>query len=94
MPYLVGLIAFALIIYGIVKAVSGGNYSEMTSEEFEAEAKRPSHVGAAIIAVQKIVDPNHHVEYVQEERQKVEADSAPSGDPPHPESETSDRASR
>jgi hypothetical protein len=87
MAYLLGLAAFAAIVYGIVKAVRGGDYENMTAEEFEAEAKRSSYMAAAIMATQKIVDPNHHVEYVQEEKERVEADSAESGDRPDPKSD-------
>ena len=84
MEYLIGLLLVALVIYGIVKAITANSYSEMTSEEFEEEAKRSSRLGPALMTVQKIVDPNHHVEYVQEEKEKIEADSAESGGPPKP----------
>jgi hypothetical protein len=82
MAYIFGLVALGLVIYGIVHAVTRSPYSEMSEEEFEAEAKRPSRIGPAIMSVQKIFDPSHHVEYVQEENQKVESDSAESGDRP------------
>jgi hypothetical protein len=82
MAYAVGLAVLALIIYGIVKAVSGNRYAEMSGEEFEAEAKRSSHIGPALMTVQKIIDPNHHVEYLREEKERIEADSAESGDRP------------
>lgn len=82
MAYLFGLLALGLIIYGIVKAISHNPYAEMTGEEFEEEAKKSSAIGAAIMTMQKIVDPDHHVEYVQEQQQKIEADGAESGDRP------------
>ena len=82
MAYVVGFAVFAFIIYGIVKAISGKSYAEMTEEEFEAEAKRSSHLGSAIAAAQSIIDPGHRVEYVQEQKQRIEAESAVSGDPP------------
>lgn len=82
MVYAFGILVFLLIVYGIVKAVTGNPYSEMTEEEFEADAKHGSSIGSAIMSVQKIVDPNHHVEYVQEEKENIEAVSAESGDRP------------
>jgi hypothetical protein len=82
MEYLVGLFFVGLVIYGIVKAISGKSYAEMSEEEFEAEAKRSSHIGPAIMTVQKLFDANHHVEYVQEENEREEADAAESGDRP------------
>ena len=82
MPYVVGLFLFALILYGIYKAVTGDRYSEMSDQEFEAEARHASQLAPALIGLQKIVDPNHHVEFVEEQQQRVEADAAQSGDPP------------
>lgn len=87
LAYGFGIFVFLVFIYGIVKAVTRNPYSEMTEEEFETEAKRGSLLGPAIMAVQKNVDPNHHVEYVQEQKESIEAVSAESGDrpdqPPH-----------
>jgi hypothetical protein len=82
MVYAFGLVVLGIVIYGIVKAASGTNYAEMTEEEFEAEARRSSHLGPAIMAAQKLIDPGHKVEYVQEQNEKIEADSAESGDRP------------
>jgi hypothetical protein len=82
MVYALGLLVFGLIVYGIVKAVSGDAYAEMTEEEFEAEAKRSSRMGPALMTLQKFFDANHHVEYVQEEKERAEADAAQSGDRP------------
>ena len=63
MTYVVVLILLALVVYGIARAASGDRYSKMTEEEFEAEAKRSSAMGAAVAAFQKTFDPSHHVEY-------------------------------
>ncbi|HKQ88359.1 MAG TPA: hypothetical protein VJS43_16485 [Candidatus Acidoferrales bacterium] len=82
MPYIVGLFIFVLILYGIYKAVTGDRYSEMSDQEFEAEARHTSQLAPAIMGLQKIVDPNHHVEYVEEQQQSIEADAAESGDRP------------
>ena len=84
MEYLVGLVVLGLIIFGIVKAVSGNPYAEMTEEEFEADAKRASNIGNAIMSMQKVIDPSHHVEYVQQEHEKIEAEAAEAGDRPEP----------
>ncbi len=72
------------VVYGIAKAASGDRYANMTEEEFEAEAKRASLVGAGVIGLQKVIDPGHRVEYVEEAKQQVEADGAESGDGPDP----------
>jgi hypothetical protein len=78
------LILFAAIIWGIAQAASSNRYAHMTEKEFEEEAKQTSGVGGMVTAFQKIVDPSHAVEYVQEEKQRAEADGAESGDTPRP----------
>jgi hypothetical protein len=80
--YIIGIVVLAIIVYGIAKAVSGERYSEMTEKEFEAEAKRKSMIGAGVAEFQKVFDPSHHVEYIQEQEQRIEAKSAESGDRP------------
>jgi hypothetical protein len=85
MEYLVVLGTLALliaIVCAIVKAASGDRYANMTEEEFEAEAKRSSRISAAVSGVQKIIDPGHRVEHVQEQKERLEADGAQSGDRP------------
>ncbi|MGB8525188.1 MAG: hypothetical protein WCD43_19660 [Candidatus Acidiferrales bacterium] len=82
MEYALAAVLIAVVIYGIVKMASGDRYSNMTEQEFEAEARRGSRIGGAIAEVQKIVDPSHHVEYVQEEEERMEADGSESGDKP------------
>lgn len=82
MAYAIALAVVVLAIWGIVKSLSGDRYSKMTEEEFEAEAKRASLIGAGVIGLQKIIDPSHRVEYVMEEKQRAEADGAESGDRP------------
>jgi len=84
MAYAVAFIVVLLAICGIVKAIGGDRYANMTEEEFEEEAKRSSRVGGAVSALQKVFDPSHHVEYVEEQQQRVEADGAESGGPPKP----------
>jgi len=82
MVYLIVGVIVALVLYAIAKAATGNRYANMTEEEFEREAKRSSKVGAAVIGFQKIIDPGHRVEYVQEQQQRIEAESAESGDRP------------
>jgi hypothetical protein len=82
MVYLVVGVVVALLLYVIAKAASGNRYAHMTEEQFEREAKRSSKVGAAVIGLQKVVDPGHRVEYAQEQMSRIEADSAQSGDRP------------
>jgi hypothetical protein len=62
--------------------VRAGRYEKMTDEEFEAEAKRSSRVGGALLEFQKAVDPSHKIEYVQMKEKHAEAESAESGDKP------------
>jgi hypothetical protein len=84
MIYFIALAVVALLVYAIVKAASGDRYSKMTEEEFEAEAKRSSLLGAGVAEFQKAIDPSHRVQCIQEQEQRIEADSAESGDKPKP----------
>ena len=85
MAYVLTAIVIAAVLYAIVKAASGDRYAKMTGEEFEAEAKRSSKMGAAVIGFQKVIDPGHRVEYVQEQQTQIQAETAESGDSPHDE---------
>jgi hypothetical protein len=80
--YALAAVLIALAVYGVVKRASGERYSNMTEQEFEAEARRGPRIGGAMAEVKKIVDASHHVEYVQEEEQHLEADGSESGDKP------------
>jgi hypothetical protein len=82
MEYLIVLVVVVLVIFAIVKLAGPDRYENMSSEEFEAEAKRGSRMGGAMAVLQKIVDPGHRVEYVQEQKELAEADGAKSGDRP------------
>ena len=82
MAYLIAAIVLIAVVYGIAKATSGDRYANMTEEEFEAEAKRASVVGAGVMGLQKVIDPGHRVEYVEQAQQQIEADGAESGDGP------------
>jgi hypothetical protein len=52
----------------------------MTDHEFEAEAKRTSPAFGLMLAIQKLIDPGHHVEYIQRRQDNLEADESDSGD--------------
>jgi Na+-transporting methylmalonyl-CoA/oxaloacetate decarboxylase gamma subunit len=78
------LVLLVAIIWAIAKAASSNRYANMTEEEFEAEAKRSSTLGVAVAGFQKIVDPSHKIELMQEQKQRIEADGAESGDRPVP----------
>ena len=68
-------------IYGFSRLATADRKS-MSEEEYEAAAQRSSGLGAAVGVVQKVIDPSHHVEYIEEQRQRVEAESTESGDRP------------
>jgi hypothetical protein len=53
----------------------------MSEEEFEAEAKRASLLGAAVMGLQKVLEPKR-VEYIMQRDKRVEGDSAEASDPP------------
>ena len=77
------LVLLALVLWGILHAVTGDDrYARMTEEEFEAEAKRVSMMGAGMVELQKHIDPLHKVEYMQQQDKKVEGEADESGDRP------------
>lgn len=82
LAYVLTGIVIVAVVYAIAKAAGGNRYANMTEEEFEREAKRSSKVGAAVVGFQKVVDPGHRVEYVQEQQLRIEAERAESGDAP------------
>jgi hypothetical protein len=82
MIYVIVIGILAAIVCGIVKLASTDRYSSMTEEEFEAEAQRSSLIGGAMIGLQKVIDPGHRADYVHEQKQRIEAEDADSGDRP------------
>jgi hypothetical protein len=84
MAYLIAAIVLVLIVWGIVKATSADRYRDMTEEEFDAEAKRASLLRAGVVGLQKAIDPDHRVEYMEEAQLRAESDGAESGDGPNP----------
>ena len=65
----------------MMKFANSERFVDMTDEEFEVESKRASSIAGPIVTLQKLVDPGHHVEYVQKEKQG-KPQSAQSGDAP------------
>jgi hypothetical protein len=80
MAYILGFAFVIAIIIGIVKATSGDRYAKMTEEEFEAQAKRGSRIGGALLEVQKPANPSLKVEYLHQQDKRVEGEHAKSGD--------------
>jgi hypothetical protein len=80
MAYILGFVIVIAIIIGIIKAASGDRYAKMTEEEFEAEAKRGSRIGGALLEVQKLANPSHKVEYLQQQDKRVEGEQSEAGD--------------
>lgn len=84
MDYALGLVIFVLLLallYKMLKFSSADRYAKMTGKQFEDDAKRASPVGGVMLAVQKLVDPSHRMEYVEQAEAQQE-DGMKSGDTP------------
>ena len=84
MEYALGCAVFivlAALLYRMLKFSGADRYTKMSSREFEDEAKRVSPVAGALMAVQKLIDPSHRVEYTQEAKESKE-DGANPAEPP------------
>lgn len=82
--YAFGILVLLGVIWALIRAViAKDRYAEMTEEEFEAEAKKASAVGAGLQQFQRIVE-GRRVEYMLQQDKHVEADEADSGDKPKP----------
>lgn len=79
-PYALVAALIIALIYGTVKIVS--RYSNMSEEEYEAEARRASGRGHLTGLLHKIFDPSHRVECVQEQATRARAEENHSGDKP------------
>ena len=76
------LAVLAAIVALIIGITTGKDrYAEMSEEEFEAEAKRASPLGAAMMEMHKFLQPTR-VEFMRKRDKRVEGDSAEAGDPP------------
>lgn len=84
MDFLILLGVIALLIAVVRAATRPGRYSEMTEEEFQKEADRVTMRGVGVAEFQRIVDPSHKVEYLQQRDKHVEAEEEDSGDRPKP----------
>ena len=77
---ILGIVALVLAL--IIGFTSGKDrYAEMSEAEFEAEAKRGSALGAAMMGLQKMLEPKR-VEYMLQRDKRVEGQQEESGDPP------------
>lgn len=77
---LVLVLAFVALIVGFTAGKD--RYAEISEEEFEAEAKRASLLGAAVMGFHKFLQPKR-VEFMLQRDKRVEGDSAEaSGRPP------------
>ena len=77
---ILGVVAVVLALM-IGLATGRDRYAQMSEEEFEAEAKRASAHGAAVMGLQKVLEPSR-VEYMLQRDKRVEGEQAPSGDSP------------
>ena len=73
----IGLIVAFIAIFG-----AEDRHAKMTEEEFEEEAKRSSAIGAGVVELHKVFQPNRVKQYV-EEKNRVKEESSFSGDDPH-----------
>jgi hypothetical protein len=89
-----GIVALALIGALIYVLGAPDKHAQMTEEEFEAEAKRGSMLGAAFMGVEKVLRPKQ-IEHVLVQKERVEKGAAIAGDPPvpgaHPDSNTDEK---
>jgi hypothetical protein len=84
MVSIVILAVLAAVVALIVGCTAGKDrYAEMSEEEFEAETKRASLFGAAVMGLQKVLEPKH-VEYMMQRDKKVKGDQSVAGALPSP----------
>jgi hypothetical protein len=74
-------VVVAVLVALIVTLGGKDRHSEMTEEEFEAEAKRISMMGAGVVELHKMFQPNR-VKQIVAERQRAKQEMNVSGDPP------------
>jgi hypothetical protein len=74
-------IIVAVLVALIVTLGAKDRHSEMTEEEFEAEAKRISMLGSGVVELHKAFQPNR-VKQIVAERQRAKEEMNVSGDPP------------
>jgi hypothetical protein len=67
------------LVYIVPKITGRNRYTDMTDQDFEAKAKRRSPAFGLMLAIQKLIGPGHHVEYIQRRQDDLEADESDSG---------------
>ena len=75
-------VVIAVLIALVVTLGGKDRHSEMTEEEFEAEAKRISMMGAGVVELHKAFQPNR-VKQIVAERQRAKEEMNVAGDLPH-----------
>jgi hypothetical protein len=75
-------IAIALLLALAYVIASPAPYSQMSEEEFEAEAQRKTLLGAAMMGLDKAIQGDR-AERLEIVKQRVEKDQTPSGDVPN-----------
>jgi hypothetical protein len=73
-------VVVALIVGLIVVLGSPGRHEQMTEEEFEEEAKKKSLLGAAMVGLDKAIQPNR-TEHVLVQKRRAEKDDTLPGEP-------------
>jgi hypothetical protein len=85
--WIAAVIVVGLVVAFILVLGKKEDLSDMSEEEFEAEAKRSSMIGAGVAELHKAFQPNRVRTYV-EEKNSVKIEKNFSGDKPHgPENE-------
>jgi hypothetical protein len=80
--WIAGVTVVVLVVAFIAVLGKKEDLSDMSEEEFEAEAKRSSMIGAGVAELHKAFQPNRVKQVVEEKIRAKEARSF-SGDKPH-----------
>ena len=80
--WIAGAIVVGLVVAFILVLGAKEDLSDMSEEEFEAEAKRSSMIGAGVAELHKAFQPNR-VKQVVEEKLRAKEVRSFSGDKPH-----------
>ena len=84
MEYALGVLIFAVLLVlllRMIKLSSADRYARMTGKDFEVEAKRVSPIGGVMLAIQRLIDPAHRVEHVQQAKAHAENEKSPGAEP-------------
>ena len=80
--WIAGAIVVGLVVAFVLVLGAKEDLSDMSEEEFEAEAKRSSMIGAGVAELHKAFQPNR-VKQVVEEKLRAKEVRSFSGDKPH-----------